>query len=80
MLNSGADDTLLVMTAELMTALPMTLRVDRFAERHPRSGHQSQIVIATRCVVIQQLFHHKTTNSVRLQRRAIPDKGHCLCQ
>jgi hypothetical protein len=32
LLNSGADDTLRVMTAKLMTALPMTLRDDRFAE------------------------------------------------
>jgi hypothetical protein len=36
------------MTAELMTALPMTLCDDRFAERH-----QSQIVITT-CRVINR--------------------------
>jgi hypothetical protein len=36
------------MTAELMTALPMTLRDNRFAERH-----QSQIVITT-CRVIRE--------------------------
>ena len=92
MLNSGADDTLRV-----MTAWPMTLRDDRFAERNPHGGHQSQIVIttcrvireavittccviATRCVVILEQFHHKTTNSVRLQRRAIPDMDRCLFQ
>ena len=45
-----------------MTALPMTLRVDRFAERHPRSGHQSQIVIAT-CRVIHAVVINRRLSS-----------------
>ena len=47
MLNSGADDTLRV-----MTALPMTLRDDRFAECHP----SKKVITLKVCLFVYKLL------------------------